>query len=606
VESNTVLVRISDVSNSAIFDVSDAVFTISSTILTLVSPNGGESWAAGSSQQITWTSAGSLTFVKLEYSINDGTDWTTIINSTENDSVYEWSPPAISTNAARVRISDASDAIPADVSDSVFEIVVPKTLTLLSPNGGESWDGGSSQTITWTSTGTISAVQLEYSLDNGNSWTIIISNTANDGSEIWIVPEILTSLALVRVSDAGDAAIFDTSDGVFTIVAHGITVTSPNGGEIWYTGRRQTFIWNFGGDIPEARIEYSLDNGRNWIVVRNDTHNDGRFHWIPQGNIKSDSALARISDANNLSVFDVSDGVFSIDTKTITLTSPNGGETWLAGSTQTIAWTNYGPIDSVEIEFSLNTGTDWEKIAEIRNRGTYEWALPAATSNHALVRINGLRDSTATDTSDAVFYITDAILSLTSPNGGEVWDADSTHVISWTTTGEINSVTIEYSLDNGKNWNPIVIATSNHSSYEWTVPQVKSDSALVRISDASEGIPFDVSEQVFSIKSTITSVDVDGNSIPERFELSQNYPNPFNPETKIDFAVPNSAEVHLAIYNLKGELIRTLLAGQVSPGHYTVLWDGHNQTGEVASSGVYIYKIRIGEWQATKKLTLLK
>jgi hypothetical protein len=88
--------------------------------------------------------------------------------------------------------------------------------------------------------------------------------------------------------------------------------------------------------------------------------------------------------------------------------------------------------------------------------------------------------------------------------------------------------------------------------------------------------------------------------------LSQNYPNPFNPQTKIDFAVPKSAEVHLAIYNLKGELIRTLLAGQVSPGHYTVLWDGHNQTGEVASSGVYIYKIRIGEWQATKKLTLLK
>jgi hypothetical protein len=138
------------------------------------------------------------------------------------------------------------------------------------------------------------------------------------------------------------------------------------------------------------------------------------------------------------------------------------------------------------------------------------------------------------------------------------------------------------------------------------VHAVKSDSALMRVSDASDGIPFDVSDQVFSIKSPITSVVVDGNSIPERFELSQNYPNPFNLGTKINFAVPQYASVELVIFNLNGEKIRTLHNGNLTPGRYTATWDGLHDGATIVASGVYVYRIRIGDWQEARKLTLIK
>jgi len=604
-ESNNVRVRVSDVANTANLDISDATFTISSTVLTLVSPNGGESWTAGSSQQITWTSAGSLTFVKLEYSINDGASWATIVASTENDGAYEWQVPAVNSNIALVRISDASDAIPADVSDAVFEIIIPKTLTVLAPNGGENWAGGSTQTITWSSTGAIANVHLEYSIDDGDNWTTIAASTNNDGSESWNLPEVQTNFALVRVSDSEDPTVFDTSDGLFTIIGHSITVTAPNGGEIWWTGRRETITWDFTGAIPEARIEYSLDNGANWLLLRNDTVNDGRFHWIPPAETKSTAALMRVSATHDRNIVDASDGAFIIDTKTITLTSPNGGETWLTGSAQTIAWTNYGPIDSVALEFSLNNGASWEKIVETKNQGSYEWTLPATPSASALVRISGTKDSTAVDISDAEFRITTETLTIISPNGGEIWEAGSTHEIQWSGGETTAAVKLEFSPNNGETWNVISENVANTGGFSWQAPAASSDSMLVRVSDASDGVPADVSDNVFII-TIIDGVEITEPGIPANFELSQNYPNPFNAGTKINFAVPEFSSVDLIIYNIRGERVRTLHSGELPSGRYNAFWDGMNDTGAVAVSGVYVYRIRIGNWQDARKLTLLK
>jgi hypothetical protein len=62
-------------------------------------------------------------------------------------------------------------------------------ITVTSPNGGETWEAGTSQDITWTSTGTAANVEIEYSIDNGTFWTEIIAATENDGRYEWIVPD---------------------------------------------------------------------------------------------------------------------------------------------------------------------------------------------------------------------------------------------------------------------------------------------------------------------------------------------------------------------------------------------------------------------------------
>lgn len=94
------------------------------------------------------------------------------------------------------------------------------TVAVTAPNGGESFPGGSIQNITWTETG-VSAVKLDYTLD-GSSWTVLTSSTpASAGSYAWTLPSTATTTAKVRVIDASNAAVTDTSDGSFAITVAG-------------------------------------------------------------------------------------------------------------------------------------------------------------------------------------------------------------------------------------------------------------------------------------------------------------------------------------------------------------------------------------------------
>jgi hypothetical protein len=97
-----------------------------------------------------------------------------------------------------------------------------------------------------------------------------------------------------------------------------------------------------------------------------------------------------------------------------------------------------------------------------------------------------------------------------------------------------------------------------------------------------------------------------GPPIPDSYALSQNRPNPFNPSTTIQYALPHSGEVRLVIYNVLGQEIRTLVNGLQQAGYYTMTWDGRDNAGRVAGSGVYLYRITAGAFQQTRRMTLLK
>jgi hypothetical protein len=106
-----------------------------------------------------------------------------------------------------------------------IDVAPVATIIVSSPNGGESWVVNTSQNITWTSTGTIANVKIEYSTNNGTAWTPVTASTPNDGSHPWTVPYASSTQCLVRVSDASDAAIFDVSNAVFNIFSDS---TEPN------------------------------------------------------------------------------------------------------------------------------------------------------------------------------------------------------------------------------------------------------------------------------------------------------------------------------------------------------------------------------------------
>ena len=103
--------------------------------------------------------------------------------------------------------------------------------------------------------------------------------------------------------------------------------------------------------------------------------------------------------------------------------------------------------------------------------------------------------------------------------------------------------------------------------------------------------------------------------IPQGFALRQNYPNPFlgrsgSPTTSISFELPGDREekmkVNLCVYNARGQVVRTLVDEEKTPGVYTVHWDGRNELGEKVSSGLYLYTITAGNFKATRKMVILK
>jgi hypothetical protein len=99
--------------------------------------------------------------------------------------------------------------------------------------------------------------------------------------------------------------------------------------------------------------------------------------------------------------------------------------------------------------------------------------------------------------------------------------------------------------------------------------------------------------------------DLNGN-LPAEFELSQNYPNPFNPQTEIAYALPQNSDVRLSIYDILGQEIKVLVQGQENAGAKTVIWDGTNATGDKVSSGTYFYRLQAGDFNQTKKMSLMK
>lgn len=186
--------------------------------------------------------------------------------------------------------------------------------------------------------------------------------------------------------------------------------------------------------------------------------------------------------------------------------SPNGGETWAPASSHEITWTTRATTTAnVRIEFSANAGASYAVIvASTPNDGSHSWTVPGTVSATCLVRITDTGNTALTDTSDSYFSIAAAPpppsqITVVSPNGGEVWQAQTTQQILWTTQGTVGPVKIELTTNGGASFANIVASTPNNGAYAWLVPDSPSPACGIRISQASTGTPTDTSNAVFTI-----------------------------------------------------------------------------------------------------------
>jgi hypothetical protein len=118
----------------------------------------------------------------------------------------------------------------------------------------------------------------------------------------------------------------------------------------------------------------------------------------------------------------------------------------------------------------------------------------------------------------------------------------------------------------------------------------------------------DTTDSIFHLGIHHDTSDVSDNHFltPDRFELAQNFPNPFNPETDIMFSVPTTSVVRIQVYNIMGQLVRTLTNTNYTMGVHRIHWDGRSDAGQSLSAGIYIYRMEAPGYVQAKKMLLLK
>jgi hypothetical protein len=213
-------IKVTSNSNPAVFDISDASFTIAPrpVWIKVISPDGGENWEIGSRQAITWDSLNVPFIVRVELSRDGGNTWDAISYFAWNDGSYNWRVTGPATTRARIKVTDIFNPDVFDISDADFTIVQPPpSITVTSPDGGESWRIGTSRRITWDSENVAGRVKLELSRNGGATWVTIVASTPNDGSYSWRVTGPATTRARIKVSSITTPAVFDISNADFTI-----------------------------------------------------------------------------------------------------------------------------------------------------------------------------------------------------------------------------------------------------------------------------------------------------------------------------------------------------------------------------------------------------
>lgn len=148
--------------------------------------------------------------------------------------------------------------------------------------------------------------------------------------------------------------------------------------------------------------------------------------------------------------------------------------------------------------------------------------------------------------------------------------------------------------------NNFYISLFNFGSAKKVCETVPSDPA-VRFNGENTTVSVQLSQFAFFQTLPVSVKQDKVRPIVTEFDLKQNYPNPFNMNTTISYQVPKSAQVKLVIYNISGQIVKTLVNERQSAGHYSVQWDA-----KTAASGLYFYHISAGEYSAVKKCLILK
>ena len=533
------------------YDDSNADFEIKGQVQ-ITAPNGGETWIVGdTNRNITWTKNGNFdnafnagfTF-GMKLSLDGGSTYNTSVATgllqsavcSGSNCTWTWTsvPDQIGSNRSMRVFVDGDSANVHDESDANFTI--KGKLQIVAPNGSEQWLTQSSQNITWKKWGTFANVNLMYSLDNGVHYYTYLpdppgtsanlsagacTDGSTCGSYAWTVSTgaigTNTKIKIISVQTA-DVQVSDESDNPFSVVAS-LHITSPIGSSVWVASGEADINWDVFGSISLVDLWWSKDGNAPWTrltpaggITADNGGGHGTYHWnyVDEGLTGATAVIKVALHTSNPAPItpDSNSAGFTVKGK-LTLSSPIGGENWLAGTSHNITWVAKGTsLGNVRIKYAAD-GSNYVLIPELPAPGvaasdqTWTWPTIPSTnkSNIGKIKIELISDSTVNSVSTSGFTI--GLLGIDTP--ASAWAVDDTnHNITWTYEKFAGNVNLYYSVNNGAY---SLITTSAVSitnlSYNWT-PIPNSISSNVKLKAAlvcSDPIAVEAISNAFTIKS---------------------------------------------------------------------------------------------------------
>jgi|GEM_PF-1271815 len=500
---------------------------------------------------------------------------------------------------------------------------------------------------------------LSYSRDAGKTWNIVSNTLGNETGYQWNtldVPDGCRSMLMV-------SAIGNQSYGIAYSIEE-FTIDNPGNGlpdaEVFAPRDYDTLSGVFDilwyacdpeDDPLKISLSISVDNGITWLPLAADLSNSGEYSWNTrtsangsQYHLKltaNDGMDTSVTISGPFTVYndrtvlsdDVLDRVEGYGDGSITINVVDADE--LTGHRYRLTFDDSNPEAKTYSVYDIDKGAlvvanasemdgktegpyfDGVRliISDIRetivSRDSTRWIVGSSDLTHTvnLPEVD-LGDEIITGIAYPADYeirVYDTIVDTSSsflgaepvPMRFTVWNVTENRkseviYLDWDNNGIIGRLDEIFILENDDEGEPYLTWHISFSGAEGASSPVAGDVFRLRILKPFTG------EDVLEFTPIITSVN-DDDHLPQVFRLYQNYPNPFNPSTVIRYQIPEVSHVKLTIYNLLGQKVVTLVDEELIPGVYEVIWDANG-----TASGMYLYRLTVGDYKQMKKLILLK
>ncbi|MEL6560319.1 MAG: T9SS type A sorting domain-containing protein [Bacteroidota bacterium] len=386
--------------------------------ITVTNPTSTSDWPSGSSQVLRWTTRAIPATDHIKIQIDDGTTFSTLVNSTLNDGNASITIPNIplTTNDAIFKLTWVENNTIFTLSDN-FTISVPKTFAFTNPVSSTVWSKGSSQTISWTSSGISPSDNVKLEFFNGSTWSVLKNSTNNDGSFVINVPNVSSTINNAKIRITHRKSGFTHTSDNFTVssVNRSFSFIEPTSQTNWISGENQTISWSSTGIPSTDNIKIEFFDGSSWLSLNNSTKNDGS-QAISVPVLSSEVANAKIRLTHLGSGYSQESSNFSVIVQQIlTITSPQSSTVWSKGGNRTITWTSVGIPSSSRVKVEYFNGINWNTLStSTPNDGSFSFSPTITTPNN-----NSHEVKITLTTNTAIFDLVNfAVTDFCSGSGG--------------------------------------------------------------------------------------------------------------------------------------------------------------------------------------------